>query len=92
MPAIDLDRLLGDLRRLAEFGRYQTGVHRPTYSEDDVAARDWIAERMAEAGLEPTIDGIGNVIGRSRGEGRRSDRLAQRVRRTTPAGSTVRSA
>jgi beta-ureidopropionase / N-carbamoyl-L-amino-acid hydrolase len=69
MPAIDGGRLLGDLRRLAEFGRYKTGVHRPTYSAEDVAARQWIAERMAEAGLEPTIDGIGNVIGRGPGEG-----------------------
>jgi beta-ureidopropionase / N-carbamoyl-L-amino-acid hydrolase len=71
MPAIDPSRLLGDLRRLAEFGRYKTGVHRPTYSPEDVAARAWIAERMAEAGLEPTIDGIGNVIGRSPGAGPR---------------------
>ena len=80
MPAIDPDRLLGDLRRLAEFGRYKTGVHRPTYSAEDVAARPWIAERMAEAGLEPTIDGIGNVIGRSPRRGSAApDRLAQRV-------------
>jgi N-carbamoyl-L-amino-acid hydrolase len=71
MPAIDADRLLRDLRRLAEFGRYRTGVHRPTYSADDVAARAWLAERMADAGLEPTIDGIGNVIGRSPGAGPR---------------------
>jgi N-carbamoyl-L-amino-acid hydrolase len=71
MPAIDPDRLLGDLRRLAEFGRYKTGVHRPTYSPEDVAARQWIADRMAAAGLEPTIDGIGNVIGRSPGAGPR---------------------
>jgi N-carbamoyl-L-amino-acid hydrolase len=56
---------------LAEFGRYKTGVHRPTYSPEDVAARQWIAERMAAAGLEPAIDGIGNVIGRSPGAGPR---------------------
>jgi N-carbamoyl-L-amino-acid hydrolase len=71
MPTIDAERLLGDLRRLAEFGRYKTGVHRPTYSAEDVAARAWLAERMAEAGLETTIDGIGNVIGRRPGAGPR---------------------
>jgi N-carbamoyl-L-amino-acid hydrolase len=27
-------------------------------------ARAWTAERMREAGLEPTVDGIGNVLGR----------------------------
>ncbi|MDX1540604.1 MAG: hydantoinase/carbamoylase family amidase [Geminicoccaceae bacterium] len=69
MPTIDGERLLGDLRRLREFGRYKTGVHRPTYSDEDVAARAWIAGRMVDAGLEVTTDGIGNVIGRSRRPG-----------------------
>ncbi len=71
MPTIEPDRVMGDLRRLAEFGKYKTGVHRPTYSSDDMAARHWLAGRMADAGLEPEIDGIGNVIGRGRGDGPR---------------------
>jgi len=71
MPEIDAARLLGDLRRLAEFGRYKTGVHRPTYSPEDVAARAWLAERMTEAGLTTEIDGIGNVLGRSPVDGPR---------------------
>jgi beta-ureidopropionase / N-carbamoyl-L-amino-acid hydrolase len=69
MPRIDGARLIGDLRRLAEFGRYQTGVHRPCLSDVDIASRHWLVERMAEAGLEARIDGIGNVIGRSRSSG-----------------------
>ncbi len=64
MPVIDPARLIADLRRLSRFGRYETGVHRPTYSPDDVASRHWLAGRFAEAGLLPVIDGIGNVIGR----------------------------
>ena len=71
MPRIDPERVLGDLKRLREFGAYKTGVHRPTYSADDMAARHWFAGRMAAAGLELTIDGIGNIIGRSRGSGPR---------------------
>lgn len=71
MPAIDPDRVMGDLRRFAEFGKYKTGVHRPTYSREDMAARHWLAGRMADAGLEPEIDGIGNVIGRGKGSGPR---------------------
>jgi N-carbamoyl-L-amino-acid hydrolase len=71
MPKIDGERLLGDLKRLAEFGRYETGVDRPTYSEVDVAARRWLAEKYAEAGLDPVIDGIGNVFGRAQGATRR---------------------
>ena len=63
MPDIDPSRLLGDLRRLATFGAYKTGVHRPTFSREDVAARHWFAERLAQAGLEARIDGIGSVFG-----------------------------
>jgi N-carbamoyl-L-amino-acid hydrolase len=65
MPTINGERLLGDLRRIADFGRYQTGVHRPHLSPQDVESRHWLAARMKEAGLEPVIDGIGTVIGKS---------------------------
>jgi len=65
MPRIDGARVVADLRRLAEFGRYDTGVDRPTYSEVDMASRHWLAEKFAEAGLVPEIDGIGNVFGRN---------------------------
>jgi N-carbamoyl-L-amino-acid hydrolase len=69
MPKIDAKRLIGDLRKLAEFGRYETGVHRPCLSDIDIASRRWLVERMTEAGLDAHIDGIGNVIGRARTSG-----------------------
>ncbi len=65
MPSIDGQRVVADLKRLAEFGRYQTGVHRPTYSPVDVESRHWLAGKLGEAGLDPVIDGIGNVLGRN---------------------------
>src|SRR5215469_8445120 len=71
MPKIDGDRVIADLKRLAEFGRYKTGVHRPTYSPVDVESRHWLAGRLREAGLDPVIDGIGNVIGRNHSAERR---------------------
>ena len=71
MPKIEGERLIADLKRLAEFGRYKTGVHRPTYSADDVASRHWLTEQFAAAGLDPAIDGIGNVFGRAPGATRR---------------------
>src|ERR1700733_6974954 len=71
MPKIDAARLLGDLKRLAEFGRYETGVDRPTYSDVDLASRHWLAEQFAEAGLDPVIDGFGTVVGRAGGATRR---------------------
>ena len=69
MPAIDPDRLLGDLRELATFGAYKTGVHRPTFSPQDIEARHWFARKLEEAGLDARIDGIGTVIGYSRASG-----------------------
>jgi N-carbamoyl-L-amino-acid hydrolase len=71
MPKTDGARVVADLRRLAEFGGYKTGVHRPTYAAEDVASRQWLADKFAEAGLEPVIDGIGNVIGRDKRASRR---------------------
>ncbi|MDP1963805.1 MAG: hydantoinase/carbamoylase family amidase, partial [Reyranella sp.] len=65
MPRINGERLLADLRRIADFGRYESGVHRPHLSPQDVESRHWLAARMREAGLEPVIDGVGTVIGKS---------------------------
>ncbi|WP_043335680.1 Zn-dependent hydrolase [Belnapia moabensis] len=69
MPQIDADRFLRDLKELRRIGAYKTGVHRPTYSPQDMESRRWLMERMAEIGLEPSIDGIGNVYGRHRSPG-----------------------
>jgi N-carbamoyl-L-amino-acid hydrolase len=69
MPAIKPDRVLGDLYKLRTFGTYKTGVHRPTFSAEDIAARQWFAEACTAAGLETTIDGIGNILGKSRASG-----------------------
>jgi len=69
MPEINPDRLLGDLRELATIGAYKTGVHRPTFSDVDVEARRWFADRLAAAGLEARIDGIGSVFGFNRATG-----------------------
>lgn len=62
---INPERLLSDLRHLATFGAYLTGVHRPTFSPQDMAARAWIMDRMREARLEPEMDGVGNILGRA---------------------------
>ena len=71
MPAIDGDRLLKDLYAAREIGKYKTGVHRPTFSPQDVEARHWLATRMTDAKLDTTIDGIGNVYGRDPTPGRK---------------------
>ncbi|MGD0104107.1 MAG: Zn-dependent hydrolase [Rhodopila sp.] len=71
MPEIDGTRLLRDLYAVREIGKYKTGVHRPTFSSQDVEARQWLASRLTEAGLDASIDGIGNVYGRDPTPGRK---------------------
>ena len=65
----DPGAFLRDLHKLREIGRFRTGVHRPTYSPDDMRARRWLMERLREAGLEPAVDGVGTVLGRHPGAG-----------------------
>jgi beta-ureidopropionase / N-carbamoyl-L-amino-acid hydrolase len=65
----DTERFLADLNTLRQIGAYKTGVHRPTFSREDMESRHWLMQAMREAGLEPEIDGIGNVIGRHVGDG-----------------------
>lgn len=72
MPRINADRVLSDLRTLAKFGAYKTGVHRPTLSEQDIAAREWFVGRMREAGLDAEIDGVANILGKSRVNGKKA--------------------
>ncbi len=66
MPIIDGDRLLCDLETLRMFGTCGNGVVRQSLSEVDMESRRWLVERMADAGLDARIDGIGTVFGRSR--------------------------
>jgi N-carbamoyl-L-amino-acid hydrolase len=63
-------RLLADLHQLAEFGKLERGVHRPFLSPQDLEAREWLLQRMHDAGLEAQIDGIGNVYGQAQGVAR----------------------
>ncbi|HET9023577.1 MAG TPA: hydantoinase/carbamoylase family amidase [Burkholderiaceae bacterium] len=70
MPRIDPDRLLSDLRALRAIGAQGRGVVRPAFSATDMEARRWLKARYEEAGLDAAIDGVGNVLGRSRRAGK----------------------
>jgi len=69
MAQVDTERFLRDLNELRKIGAYKTGVHRPTYSPEDMESRRWLMDRMREVGLEPSMDGIGNVFGHHPGPG-----------------------
>ena len=62
-------RVLADLTTLRGFGGYQSGVHKPTFSEPHMRSLEWLAQRLPEAGLAAEIDGIGNVLGTSKKSG-----------------------
>src|ERR1700716_1869479 len=62
---VDGARLLADLDALRRIRTYNTGVHKPTFSEPHMRSLEWLAERLPQAGLTATIDGIGNVLGTS---------------------------
>lgn len=70
MPTINADRLLNDLRYLRSIGAEGTGVVRPALSPKDMEARHWLKAQYEATGLDASIDGVGNVFGRSRNAGR----------------------
>ena len=61
---INAERLLSDLRELATIGGVDTGVNRPAFSAEDIAARQWVRDRLRAAGLAAELDSAGNVHGR----------------------------
>lgn len=62
---IDEARFLADLHKLRSFGAAGVGkgVVRPAFSEADMDARGWIADRMRDAGLRVEVDAMGNLFG-----------------------------
>ena len=72
MNHIDLpvreDRLRADIEATAEFGAIDTTEGRGrtvlTGTDANREARDFLTERLREAGLDVRVDGVGNVVGR----------------------------
>ncbi len=65
MLTVNFDRLKQDLRDLAEIGRSEDrGIYRMAFTDADMQARDWLENRIREAGLEAYRDGAVNVFGR----------------------------
>jgi N-carbamoyl-L-amino-acid hydrolase len=67
----DIDRFLDDLKTLRRFGGdiATKGVRRPAFSDADLEARAWLAERFEAAGLEARMDPVGNLFGIAPGAG-----------------------
>ena len=70
MSEINPQRLVNELRHLRTIANCGSGVVRPAFSTKDMEARQWLLDRMAAAGLKASMDGVGNVFGRSPNPGR----------------------
>jgi N-carbamoyl-L-amino-acid hydrolase len=65
------DRLLSQLRALSQYGRTERGgVSRVAYSDFDLEGRAYVSGLMRAAGLEPSVDAAGNIVGRRAGSDR----------------------
>jgi N-carbamoyl-L-amino-acid hydrolase len=62
------DRLIAYINQLAEFGKNPVGgVSRVAYSDEDLQGREYVTGLMRAAGLNPTVDLAGNILGRLAG-------------------------
>lgn len=64
MP-INLERLQKDHFELSEIGRNSEdrGIYRTAFSDADMQARRWLMDKLENIGIEPSMDGAGNVSG-----------------------------
>ena len=61
---INAGRLWNRLQELGKIGvDPHGGITRWTFTEEDMQARDWLADQMKQAGLSVREDPVGNVIG-----------------------------
>ena len=62
-------RIESRIFELAKFGVDEKGRgYRVAYTKGDIEGRTWFMELMKEAGLNPTIDAAGNIIGHRQGK------------------------
>lgn len=62
------NRMESRIFELAKFGRDKNGRgYRVAYTHGDIEARAWFMDLMKKAGLNPTIDAAGNIIGKRKG-------------------------
>lgn len=68
---VNFNRLKEDILSLAAIGRDpRGGLSRPSFSQADLEARQWLKNKIKQAGLFLRQDGAGNIFGRLGGEGK----------------------
>jgi N-carbamoyl-L-amino-acid hydrolase len=67
--SVNGSRIERRILELAKFGRDENGHgYRVAYTKGDIEGRAWFMNLMRQAGLEPTIDAGGNIIGKRKGK------------------------
>ncbi|QKT03767.1 Zn-dependent hydrolase [Ectothiorhodospiraceae bacterium 2226] len=62
---VDFERLKSDIQTLATIGLGEgQGLYRMAFSDGDMQARAWLAERIRAAGLDLHVDGAANIHAR----------------------------
>jgi beta-ureidopropionase / N-carbamoyl-L-amino-acid hydrolase len=66
---VNSKRIESRIFELAKFGIDEKGRgYRVAYTKGDIEGRAWFMELMKKAGLNPTIDAAGNIIGKRKGK------------------------
>ena len=67
--SVNSKRIESRIFELAKFGLDEKGRgYRVAYTKGDIEGRAWFMELMQKAGLDPTIDAAGNIIGKRKGK------------------------
>ena len=70
--SIDFQRLKQDIVDLSSIGiRDNQGLYRMAFSAADIQARQWLQQRIRDAGLELYVDGAANIHARLAWDGQR---------------------
>ncbi|MFM9597162.1 hypothetical protein ACKI1O_48340, partial [Streptomyces scabiei] len=66
---VNAKRIEQRIFELAKFGVDEKGRgYRVAFTKGDIEGRAWFMELMQKAGLNPTIDAAGNIIGKRKGK------------------------
>lgn len=73
MLKINFPRLQKDVETLASIGVGKDhGLYRMAFSDGDMQARQWLVQRIEDAGLTVYVDGAANIYGRLNWDGKKS--------------------
>ena len=63
--SVSIERIKEDLLDLSEIGKNprDRGIYRMAFSEADLAGKDWLENKMTQAGLKTSRDGVANISG-----------------------------